>query len=106
MSNDQYFGPLFGNGEEYARRQDPDTSHAAAKSVRGKEANRLESLIVGVLKRYPAGLTSHEIVELTGLTWNTATPRIAPLVRKGFVLDSGKRRKGPTNKNCIVWTPA
>src|SRR4029077_14481504 len=97
---DLFFKP---NGEAYARTRDPVTSHTAAESVRGDIANKLESEILSVLKRYPFGLTSHELVTETGLTWNTCTPRIAPLVRKHLVIDSGERRKGPTNRSCIVW---
>lgn len=95
---------LFGkNGEAYARHSDPHTSHDAAESVRGKEANRLEREILSVLQRHPHGLTNHEISEATGLPWNTTSPRIAPLVRKGLVCDTGERRKAATNRACIVW---
>lgn len=102
MKDDQ--GELFPiDGAAYARGSDPDTSHGAADSVRGNIATVLEYKVLRVLREHPLGLTNHEIVALTGLTWNTATPRIAPLVRKGLVYDTGRRRKGPTNRACIVW---
>jgi hypothetical protein len=102
--NQPEFFVFNGEGEAYARTPDPDTSHAAATSVRGDQANRLELEILEVLKRHPAGLTNHEIVEASGVEWNTATPRIAPLVRKGLVIDSGRRRTDPsTGRACNVW---
>jgi hypothetical protein len=97
-------GPLFEkNREAWARSRDPVTSHIAAESVRGDIATKLESDVLAAIKRHPHGLTNHELVTATGLTWNTCTPRIAPLVRKKLVVDSGERRKGPTNRACIVW---
>ncbi len=87
----------------YARRTDPDTSHEAASEVSGAKANALEAIVLKALRSYPEGLTNHEIVAVTGLTWNTASPRMRPMVRKHLVVDSGLRRKGPTNKNCVVW---
>ena len=90
-------------GEAHARSTDPETSEQAAERMRGEEANRVESVVLHALKRNPKGLTNHEIVEWTGLTWNTCTPRIRPLVRKGLVVDSGERRQGPTNRKCVVW---
>lgn len=90
-------------GEAHARWSDPDTSKAAAEDLAGEKATRLEYVVLATLQNFPQGLTMHEIVRLTGLPWNTVSPRIRPLVRKGFVIDSGKRRKGPTGHSCIVW---
>lgn len=98
---DDYTGDLF--GDAYARKHDPDTSQRAASFMRGEIANKLERKVLNAVRSSPAGLTNHEIVALTGLTWNTATPRVRPLVRKGYVMDTGKRRIGPTNRPCIVW---
>lgn len=95
-------GSLF-DGEAHARKKDPNTSHEAAENTKGKIANRLETEILSALKRNPHGLTNHEIVAATGIDWNTATPRIAPLVRKNLVVDIGERRIGPTNRPGIVW---
>ena len=89
-------------GEAHARTTDPTTSHQAAQRV-ALEACRMEVIVLEAIKLFPEGATSHEIVEATGLTWQTATPRIRPLVNKGLVVDSGVRRPGPTGKKCIVW---
>jgi DNA-binding MarR family transcriptional regulator len=86
----------------YARRSDPETSHEAAQEVE-KSVTALEAIVLEALRNHPLGLTNHEIVEFTGLTWNTASPRLHPLVKKGWVIDSGERRPGPSGRNCIVW---
>jgi hypothetical protein len=93
------YGELFA----YARATDPDTSHLSAAFVRKELANRLEQIVLTALREHPNGLTNHGLVRVTGIDWNTITPRIAPLVRKGLVFDSGKRREGPTARSCIVW---
>src|SRR4029434_9747128 len=91
------------SGDAWARGSDPDTSYDAAHHVRGARANHLEGLVVQALRLRPGGRTSHELVEITNIDWNTITPRIAPLVRKGIVYDTGRRRKGPAGRVCIVW---
>ena len=91
------------NGEAKSRSTDPDTSEQAAESVRGEVANRVEKEVLKALKSHHNGLTNHEISMVTGLPWNTCTPRIRPLVRKGLVVDSGERRQGCTNRKCVVW---
>jgi hypothetical protein len=97
-------GDLFPpDGEAYARSYDPETSHEAARHVRKHSASAMEAKVLRVLRAHPGGLTTHEIVRLTGIPWNTISPRLAPLVRKMMVRDSGKRRKGPTGRSCIVW---
>lgn len=86
---------MFGDwpyGDAHARRTDPDTSHAAARSVE-PEANNLESLVAGAIS--PFGSICDEICAATGLSWNTVSPRLAPLLRKGVVFlrinpDTGK----------------
>ena len=103
--DDDEQGDLFADfgGDAWARGSDPDTSHDAADDVRGERATKLEAIVVACLKIHIDGLTMHGICAATGLPWNTASPRIRPLVRKGLVYDSGNRRKGPAEKYCIVW---
>jgi len=104
MKDGELFDDFFPQGEAYARGSDPDTSSDAARHLRGNIATQLEYKVLRTLKQFPMGLTNHEIVHHSGLTWNTASPRLAPLVRKGYVVDTGRRRKGPTNRSCIVWS--
>jgi len=99
--NDYQFD-LF-EGQALARGSDPDTSHDAAQDVQGGKASRMEQQVLDMLKQYPDGLTGHELVHLTGIPYQSCTPRIRPLVRKGLVIDSGNRREGPCRKQNIIW---
>ena len=81
-------------GVALARKSDPGTSHAAAREVRGERANRLERQVLAAIEESKNGLTMHEICSATGLPWNTASPRIRPMIGKGLVEDSGTRRQG------------
>lgn len=92
------------NGEAYARSGDPGTSHAAAESMRGAEATRMESFVLEALKL--ESMTTHEIAASSGLPYESVTPRIKPLVAKGLVVDSGERREGRSGRKSIVWRAA
>ena len=86
-----------------SRNSDPDTSAAAASSIRGEKANALESKVLDMVKAHPDGLTGQEVTDLLGLDRVTTSPRFAPLKRKGLIYDSGERRSGPSNRPAIVW---
>jgi len=101
QDDDQF--DLFLPSEAHARNTDPETSHEAAEEISGNQATRMEYEVLACLRRFPGGLTMHEICHLTGLRWNTASPRIKPLRLKGLVEDSGDRREGPVGRRCIVW---
>ena len=73
-----------------ARNTDPQTSHDAAGSV---DANRLEMVVLAEFRSAKTGLTADELAKrLPGLPLNTITPRIAPLVRKGYLMPTGRRK--------------
>jgi len=74
------------------RNADPQTSADAAQKVNvsDKEKQVRECL----LRAWPRGLTVNEIVERTGLTAWTVSPRMAPLERKGMAF----RRALPPRK--------
>ncbi len=65
-----------------ARNKDPDTSKEAAESV---NATKLELRVLHALSVCPVGATCGEICDLTGLAWNTVSPRLAPLREKGLI---------------------
>lgn len=68
---------------------DPDTSHEAAKAL---DTTRLEAIVLDAFKNAPNGLTQDELgAKMPAFTLNTITPRLAPLVRKGFLKVVGKR---------------
>ncbi len=92
---DLFGGMIDRNGTEaYARKSDPDTSHEAAESV---EPTKLEATVLDALQQFgKAGATAHELVAYLNMPWQTVSPRLAPLVRKGFAIDTGLRRPGPS----------
>ena len=93
--------PLFGWAT--ARNTDPDTSQEAADSVRGPIANAMEKKVLDAIRDNGGEAHADIIVDLSGQNWNTITPRIAPLRRKNFIKDSGKREVGRSGRKQIVW---
>ena len=89
----------------WARRNDPDTAHAAARSLSSETLARLQRLVCDTLAVHPEGLTTTEIAQLGGLPRDSISPRMKPLTEGGLVADSGERRApaGKTRRQ-IVWT--
>jgi uncharacterized membrane protein len=86
-----------------ARRNDPSTSHAAAQSVT-PDLPELEATVLHALRRSgESGKTLDEICDATGLDKVTASPRLRPLVRKGFVREADFTRPGKSNRQQTVW---
>lgn len=77
------------------RFSDPDTSHSAASSI---DAARLEWMVLEQMAAPVAegvvGWTCWELSQALGMTHQTVSPRFAPLVKKGAIVDSGDRRPG------------
>lgn len=94
---------LFDWSEAHARTTDPQTSHDAAQSIEGDPATRIEKIILNALENSIDGLTTHEIVDATGIAYATVTPRLKPMRKKGLAVDSGVTRPSPTGRQCIVW---
>lgn len=69
-----------------ARRTDPDTSRSAAARIDG---SGLAERVLGALADGDA--TTHELAERLGLSLVTVSPRLAPLRRKGLVVEAGRR---------------
>jgi DNA-binding MarR family transcriptional regulator len=82
-----------------ARTTDPVTSSRAAARVNVK---RINGLILRVL-RSRGPMTTEEISKAIRIRLQSVTPRMAPLVVKGFVRNTGKTRKGSSNRERIVW---
>lgn len=81
-----------------ARRKDPDTAKAAARSV---DATKLEQIVLDALA--VRGMTSYELSIILDMSLVSVSPRLRPLVEKGLVRDSGVRRTNPSGKKAIVW---
>lgn len=78
------------------RKTDPETSKEAAESVPVK---RLEKLVYEAIKASPNGMTADELEQaLPGVKLNSITPRIAPLIKKGYIEDSGERRRASSGR--------
>jgi hypothetical protein len=100
---------MYDDGDTHgaARNTDPETSREAADSLK---TSHLQEIILTVLGRARAGLTTHEIAAACGIGYQTITPRMKALCSKALVYDTGLRRTwegGPgspaTTRKSIVW---
>jgi predicted transcriptional regulator len=82
------------------RKDDPETSKEAA----ALDISELEARVYGLLKFKP--LTAEELAFSLNKSLQSITPRIAPLRRRGFIFDSGIRRRGQSGRSRIVWAAA
>jgi DNA-binding MarR family transcriptional regulator len=82
-------------GEAYARRDDPETSHEAAKKV---DATKREKQAIDGLRGLGGEGNSKEIAAFMGVDKWSISPRMKPLEKKGLVERTEKRRGGS-----IVW---
>lgn len=90
---------LFGvSSLAFARSTDPDTSQDAAKSF---DPNALEARVLEVIQSYGQdGCIKDQILQhFPADAAPTITPRLAPLMRKGWIEDTGERRKGHSGRN-------
>ena len=107
LHKDDYYGnrfddlPLF--DKAHARKTDPVTSHEAAKAITPL-LNKVEQGIYDALCSFlPKGATSDEISEASGIIYRTVTPRLKPMCKKGFVVDSGEHKRGDSGRRQIIW---
>lgn len=77
-----------------ARNTDPDTSHEAARI----QTSTLESRVFEVISAN-GPMTTEEIARATGIDLQSITPRIAPLMRLGILVDTGIRKPGASGRN-------
>lgn len=85
----------------HARTTDPETSHEAAAAV---DMPKRQQEIMDALNAFAGGLATMQMVaEHMGIELVCVSPGFAPLRRKGKIIDSGKRWKGPSGRRRIVW---
>lgn len=98
MKTYDLFERIFGtHSKKLVRTNDPDTSHAAANSV---DTSQLESMVYEVISKYPDGCIADDVErELAHLRSHSITPRFAPLMRKGFIVDTGERRMASSGRS-------
>jgi len=76
------------------RTTDPDTSMNAAEKV---DSTKLEQQVYEVIAKYPDGCIAEEVMShFPNHGIQTISPRYAPLIRKGFIEDTGERRRAST----------
>ena len=90
-----------------ARRTDPSTSKSAAASISAATLTSLETRVLEACRAAgPNGLTTIELAEQLHMDRVTVSPRIAPLVKKGMLRDSGLQRMGPSGRFSAAWVAA
>jgi len=80
-----------------------DTSSAAAEAIAPKFGTMTRSVLVELCK-YPHGLTDEEAQSIMGMQGNSYRPCRVTLMDRGFVVDSGHRRKTRQRKDAVVWS--
>lgn len=83
------------------RKNDPDTSKAAARKPRIGLRQQVYNLLRGGHYERPKGWTGKEASVALSCPLNSVTPRFAELRRAGWIKDSGVRRDGQ-----IAWVLA
>jgi len=91
QSMDRFFGT---EPKMMVRSTDPDTSIDAAEKV---DSTTLEQKVYEVIAKYPDGCIADDVMtHFPNHGVQTISPRFAPLIRKGFIEDTGERRKSNT----------
>lgn len=73
------------------RGTDPDTSHIAAESF---DAAAMEMAVYEVIRSFTNGCIADDVEQrMPGCRSHSITPRFAPLIRKGLIVDTGRRMK-------------
>lgn len=93
-------------GDDFAdfhvRRTAPDTSKAIVDKIR---AGSLQDAMLALFITWSvSGLTDDEIETRMGRTHQSVSACRNTLMRKGYVVDSGKRRRTRSGNEAIVWT--
>jgi hypothetical protein len=87
-----------------ARSTDPETSHEAAHSI---DTNAMESVVYDVIRMFPNGCIGDDVVRmLPQYGIQTISPRYAPLIRKGWVIDTGEKRQARSGRSQRVMKAA
>lgn len=80
-----------------------DTSTAAAEAIAPKFGTMTRTVLVELCK-YPNGLTDEEAQNIMGMQGNSYRPCRVTLMDRGFVVDTGHRRKTRQRKDAVVWS--
>jgi len=86
-----------------ARRNGPETSKAAARSMRCGAKTLRARVLRFFVEASRDGATDEQCQQALNLKPQTETARRNELVRDGLVRDSGRRRKTSSGRRAIVW---
>lgn len=81
-----------------------DTQRKAHKVAEPRAGTRRKAALE-LISRFPFGLTDSELEKATGWTHQSASATRNSLMRDGFIMDSGHRRKNQRGNDEIVWFP-
>lgn len=90
---------LFGK----ARRNAPQTSRDAARTLHAPTREEHYRLILAALASAPEGLTDQELQDVTGIGESSERPRRGELAEQGRIVLTGKKRKTRAGKVADVW---
>lgn len=79
-----------------------ETSVEAAMAIAPKFGPKVNSVLI-FLSQHGRGLTDEEAQRLMGMEGNSYRPCRVTLADKGYVWDTGERRKTAQNKRAMVW---
>jgi hypothetical protein len=86
---------LFGSKAK-SRIRDAKTSYDAGEKV---DTAKLEGVVYEVIKKHPDGCIMDDVIDaLPHIREHSIQPRFAPLIRKGFVSDTGEKRMGKSGR--------
>jgi hypothetical protein len=90
-------GRFFGTEAfKLVRKEDPTTSHEAAKAV---DTTKLERIVYEAIQSFPNGCISDEVLEaLPDHRYSSITPRYKALLQKGFIEIVGTK-EGRSGRN-------
>ena len=86
------------------RNTDPDTSAEAAESLSERSLGARCQELYELIANFRNGLTTHDLVNITGYDRGNTARRITDLKQAGWIRDSGRRRRSTTGRKSIVWT--
>jgi hypothetical protein len=85
-----------------ARRTDPATSWAAARSLDPTVLRASQKLVLAAMQDH-GPMTDDDLIGLVPMSPSGARSRRSELVTKGLVYDTGKRETLPSGRRAIVW---
>ena len=88
-----------------ARRNDPDTSKAAAEAVAPRSGTQRRRVLDALVRFHRQGMTDAELATFLAMHPGSAAKRRGELADVGLVEDCGERRLTPHGCNAIVWKP-